>query len=341
MQETMTIQMEESLPTQQNKPLFIMMCGLPGSGKSTVAHQLNIRTQNGGYISPVVLSSDSVREEFFGNAADQSHNETVFRILHRRMIDELRMGHSVVFDATNLSHKRRIHDLQSFSRLDCYRICILMATEYSVCVSLNKNRDRIVPDDAMFNMLKKFQPPAKNEGFDEVFIVYSALDSAGNVTHRLSDLALNYTDYVYAAESFDQENHHHSLTLGQHCRRAAHYVHTKVPNNYLLMYAAAIHDAGKIVTKTRVNAKGVNDGDCHYYGHECVGAYLSLFYIQSMISNCTTDDVLYMANLISYHMRPYTAWKSSEQAYQRDLERCGRAFMEDVELLHEADLHAH
>ena len=42
--------------------------------------------------------------------------------------------------------------------------------------------------------------------------------------------------------------------------------------------AALLHDQGKIMTKSRINSKGEDDGNCHYYQHHCVGAYNSIFY---------------------------------------------------------------
>lgn len=62
-----------------NKPR-LWMCGISGSGKSTVAAQIVKENAN-----TVIVSSDSIREELTGNYADQEHNEEVFRIFHDRI----------------------------------------------------------------------------------------------------------------------------------------------------------------------------------------------------------------------------------------------------------------
>ena len=83
-----------------NKSIFTMLVGLPGSGKSTYAAE-----QHEKY-GTHVCSSDAIRAEL-GDVNDQSNNEKVFQILHRRIKDYLRNGESVIYDATNIKSKRR------------------------------------------------------------------------------------------------------------------------------------------------------------------------------------------------------------------------------------------
>lgn len=53
------------------------------------------------------------------------------------------------------------------------------------------------------------------------------------------------------------------------------------------------------------------------------------------------DEMLYTAALINWHMRPYTAWKSSDKSKQRDQTLLGDQMFHDILLLHEADQTAH
>ena len=56
-----------------NKPTLWIMCGLSGSGKSTIATQIANENPN-----TIIVSSDAIREELTGNENDQSKNEDVF-----------------------------------------------------------------------------------------------------------------------------------------------------------------------------------------------------------------------------------------------------------------------
>lgn len=63
-----------------NKPTLYIMCGLSGSGKSTIATQIANKNPN-----TIIVSSDAIREELTGNYEDQEHNEEVFKIFHDRI----------------------------------------------------------------------------------------------------------------------------------------------------------------------------------------------------------------------------------------------------------------
>lgn len=64
-----------------NKPTLWVMCGLSGSGKSSVAKQLAQEHEN-----TVIVSSDLVREELTGDYENQDHNEEVFQIFHKKFV---------------------------------------------------------------------------------------------------------------------------------------------------------------------------------------------------------------------------------------------------------------
>lgn len=47
----------------------------------------------------------------YGDNYDDADNSKVFEELHRRILEDLKM-HSVIYDATNLVKKRRVHFLK-------------------------------------------------------------------------------------------------------------------------------------------------------------------------------------------------------------------------------------
>ena len=60
------------------KPTMTMMVGLAASGKSTYAKKIVNDTD------AIILSSDAIRWELFGDETDQEHNQQVFQELHKR-----------------------------------------------------------------------------------------------------------------------------------------------------------------------------------------------------------------------------------------------------------------
>lgn len=57
-------------------PTFVLMVGLPASGKSTYAQELAEEMR------AVICSSDAIRKELFGDENSQDNNEEVFKLLH-------------------------------------------------------------------------------------------------------------------------------------------------------------------------------------------------------------------------------------------------------------------
>lgn len=81
---------------------FIMMIGLPASGKSYKAETLS------KLYNAHIHSSDKLRLELFGDENIQDKNNELFAELHRRIKKDLSVGKSVIYDATNISYKRRM-----------------------------------------------------------------------------------------------------------------------------------------------------------------------------------------------------------------------------------------
>lgn len=85
------------------KPFVVMMAGLPGSGKSTFAERYVTVNSN----KPVVLSTDKLREELYGDPSIQGNYKTLFDEVYRRLRNHLKNGEHVVFDATNIKKEHR------------------------------------------------------------------------------------------------------------------------------------------------------------------------------------------------------------------------------------------
>ena len=111
------------------KPMFMMMVGLPYSGKSCYAEKLKEE------FNAVVHSSDAIREEILGDVQDQNNNGKVFDVLHRRVIEDLSNGRNVIYDATNINYKRRMDTIQRLSKVPCEKVCEFMATPLPIAWS--------------------------------------------------------------------------------------------------------------------------------------------------------------------------------------------------------------
>lgn len=289
-----------------NRPKLIILCGIPGSGKTTYAKDYVERNGN-----TIHLSSDAIRKELYRDENIQGNPGEVFALMQKRAIEALNDGCDVLYDATNVTRKDRasiIGMCPRFAKIECH----IIWAPIEECIKRDSERERTVGKEVIDRMLKRFQAPYYDEGIDEIKIIKPS--------------NFNSTDYykdVTSAMDIPHDNHHHTLNIKQHCIEAYEELECKT-NKFSLLSAAWWHDVGKPYVKSFTDAKGQTCDEAHYYQHQCVGAWVSY----------GVDDITpYSAWLISTHMEPFFNSK-----YYKNLPPFLKT---DIDLLHEADLAAH
>lgn len=306
------------------------LCGLVASGKSTWAEF------NKEKLDFVIHSSDSIRAEL-GDINDQSKNELVFNTLHKRVKKDLLSGKNVCVDATSLSRRKRVHFLNNeLKNIPCEKICVLFATPIEICKRNNANRDRKVPEEVIERMVRNYDVPCMQEGWNDIQIVWWDWKKDG--------LEFNFNKDMKDWRHVSHDNPHHKLNIGDHMMKAVEYMFNEVDNPVLLI-ATCMHDCGKIATKDFHNSKGESCETAHYYQHHLYGSYLSLFYLKELRDNeyvkMSDKAILYISLLIGLHMNPFLKWKNSKKAEEKDRRMFGENVYRDIIKLHEADLAAH
>ena len=293
---------------------IIMLIGLPGSGKSYFAKRLAVNED------AIIYSSDIIRQEMFDNINDIEHNAKVFGELYKKVRSVIK-NNNVIIDATNISYKRRKHFAEQAKKYNCQIICYLIATPYKQCLENNKKRDRVVPEYAIKNMYKSFYIPQHYEGWDEINIIWNC----NNFNSNINELFLKILD-------IEQDNPHHTLTIGKHCLKCGEIL-SNISNNDLLIKAGFYHDIGKLQTKEFKNSKGEKTEIAHYFQHHLVSAYESLFYLKDF--GYEDEEILKITNYIQWHMQPF--FIKTEKAKQKFINLVGEETYNNIMLLHEAD----
>ena len=289
-----------------NFPVFNMVVGLPGSGKSQFCK--NNLTEDS-----IHISSDDIRKEILGDVNNQDFNGQVFQVMAQRTLNALQNGISVFYDATNLSYKNRKSIL---SQLPDYVIkkCFIIWTSIEICIERDSKRDRIVGKEVINRMVKSFNAPYFDEGFDNIFIMPTETTQG-----YISKINMNIPN----------DNPHHSTkTIQDHCNRCYDEIIKLLDSEDILTkdlkVATFYHDIGKPYCKTFTNTKGEVTETAHYYGHQGVGAW---------ISYALSNSNVHIAWLISRHMDPYLSTK-----YYRNLPPF---LKKQIDVLHVADCAAH
>lgn len=289
---------------------FVMYMGLPGSGKTFIAHQHEKEY--------VIIDSDEVRARILGDATDQSQNAKVFDHMFKETCECLARGVSVAYVATNLSMKRRMNLLASLKKKypDTIYACALVMAPIDVCHERNSARERSIPTYVIDRMARQFDPPCINEGWTYLETIYNYdRNSFPSYCKKYQSIVKNYGS---------QENSHHTLTLWEHCYNCGTFARNADLSNDIIQ-AAFLHDYGKAFTATRWEKD--NYKEIHYPNHAEIGSYLAL----------TMGYGLHIAQLIRFHMVPYM----DETAKKVWRARLGEQLWEEIIELHYCDEAAH
>ena len=280
-----------------DRPVLLMLCGLPASGKSTKAKELAKE------YNATIYSSDALREEMFGDVNDQGHNQELFIELHKRIKDCLCNGKNAIYDATNINYKRRMAFLSELKSITCEKICVIMATPYNECINNNKNRDRQVPTDVIKRMYLNFQCPHYFEGWDDIKIIYKDYASKPAFNRGSFESMIRYK-----MKGFNQNNPHHLYDLYNHSKA----VMFQYRENDIRRVSAILHDCMKSEVET------IDDNKIsHYYHHENVSAYYVLTH-PKVVDCITYEDMLNIIFYITYHMLAHNIiLEKTQSKYQK------------------------
>ena len=277
---------------------LIMMVGISGSGKSTKAQELS------QLYKATIYSSDQLREELYGNVNDQTHNNEIFVELHKRIIQDLKNGISVIYDATNLSLKNRKKFFTYMEEQNCFPKNIyayVMSTSFEKCIERNQSRDRQVPEDVLEKQIKSLEIPFYDEVFDEIYIDnWCEPTNFFKYQKNREDILENKKQILNNMTGINQCSKHHKYTLDIHSQLCAAYTHCPDSTwNRILKEAADFHDIGKLYTRIQKE-----DGNCSYLNHANVGTYYMLSHIDA-IDLIEWKEFISCLTIINYHMRPF------------------------------------
>lgn len=271
-----------------SSPKFLMIGGLPGSGKSTIVKEFEA-------VGYKVVCPDRLRVELAqqveGNENKlegelvgvlENFSGEAWKIAPALIKQYLSEGHSVIFDATNSTVKRRKQILQWAKENKKELIAVYVECPLDIALDRNLKRastvtgmnakgepvyGRYVP--AQVIELKSLSQvlPTKSEGFSEVYILhveakknyaygksfFEKLQLSQNLEATLNDLhkegSLAEVLPTFAkCWNIDQENENHKLPLHLHMIEAAKYLQKE---SLALFVAGLLHDVGKLSTKKK------------------------------------------------------------------------------------------
>ena len=140
-----------------------IVIGPAGCGKSTYIKKM-------AKPEDVIISSDDIREEIYGNSEIQGNPRLIFTIFHGRIAQALVEGKNVWADATNIDVRSR-KDYFAYGKGNNI-VGHIIPISINECKKQNLSRDRQVPEYVIDRMYKNIVMPTIEEHFSKIIVAY-------------------------------------------------------------------------------------------------------------------------------------------------------------------------
>ncbi len=121
----------------------------------------------------VIVSTDTVRAELYGDESHQGSWSEIKAEVIRRVAAAIARGRGVIYDATNVKRAWRLAIMAELPHVGVYWLAWTLPTPREQCLVWNRARDRPVPEAIVLEMWDDFDPKQVDcaEGFDDVAVV--------------------------------------------------------------------------------------------------------------------------------------------------------------------------
>lgn len=137
-----------------------VLCGIPGSGKTTLGNQLAQQH------NAVVRSYDDLP----GANTKSGMDGNVTRTWLQAIRTDLEAGRSVVCDGINLTGPERKEILSHIADIPCKKVLAVKVIPLEICLQRNAKREARLPDYVLEQAARRLEPPTPEEGWDEIYI---------------------------------------------------------------------------------------------------------------------------------------------------------------------------
>ncbi|HCI78154.1 MAG TPA: hypothetical protein DHW02_00515 [Ktedonobacter sp.] len=150
---------------------LLVLCGIPGSGKSTFAREFIVRQ---GLQPTTIVSSDYCRALICDDETNQQVSRDAFDLFHYIIYKRMQQRRFIIADSTALLANAR-HRLFEQAVNYQYATCLLVFTvDPTICIQRDRTRQRIVGEAIIRNLQQLLEQALRdipNEQWQQVYRV--------------------------------------------------------------------------------------------------------------------------------------------------------------------------
>ena len=137
-----------------------LLSGIPGSGKTTLAHQLAEQH------NATVHSYDELPMANTKASMDGSVKQAWLASIR----EDLQAGKSVICDGLNLTVADRKELLSYVADIPCEKVLYVKIVPLETCLQRNRERKTRLPDFVVEQSAERMEAPTKDEGWDAIYL---------------------------------------------------------------------------------------------------------------------------------------------------------------------------
>lgn len=175
------------------KPFIIMMYSFPGAGKTAFSSQLSEE------LNLVHLQEDKIRHDLFGRSISQVGDTDVKRVMNYMATDFLKVGVSVVYDASVIrgNDRKKVRDLAKDAKADALLVWLQVDPETTFVRTQKRDRrkssDKFATEydkSSYQQVLTQMQNPIEREEYIVISGKHTFKTQLATVMKKLYDLGL-------------------------------------------------------------------------------------------------------------------------------------------------------
>lgn len=133
---------------------MILVCGMPGSGKTTFSKRLAKET------GLTHVDIDEIYADINGDSRDRSNKFEVWQEFFRRIHAVQQAGESVIVDTMALRAYNRREFIEWFPEFNEHHLIYIKA-EFDVCLRNVQRRERVIPETLMHKFFDIIEHPSE------------------------------------------------------------------------------------------------------------------------------------------------------------------------------------
>lgn len=157
--------------------MYIMMVGVPGSGKSTFITKLLAEVTEQIHVASTddLLELEAKRLGLtYSEVFHRVNQKTIKREMEAAIDIAIQRGQTIIHDQTNMSRKSRAGKLKSVPS-KYVKVCLNFTVDDRVLEARLEKRasetGKVIPPFVLKNMFYSYNPPSRDEGFDLIIEV--------------------------------------------------------------------------------------------------------------------------------------------------------------------------